>query len=113
MYRALHADPGGRLRFAPLQGETARRHLPSHCVESLESAVLLDEAGVALRSDAVLRAALYLPKRWRRAARILLFVPRPLRDMVYDWVALHRGRLARLLPEPPLPVAAERHRVLP
>ena len=95
MYRAARlaaADRRGPLRFAPLQGETARRLLPPALIAALASAVLRDERGLWLRSEAVLRTLACLPWPWRALAALRV-VPRPLRDAAYDWVAARRRRL--------------------
>ena len=95
MYRValLDAPHGvGALRFAPLQGETARRVLPPALTAQPVTAVLLDACGLALRSEAILRVWARLPWPWR-ALVALRAVPRPLRDAVYNWVATHREHL--------------------
>jgi predicted DCC family thiol-disulfide oxidoreductase YuxK len=97
VHRVARLDRAGRLRFAPLQGETARRLLPAALTQSLATAVLLEArdgvAALALRSAAILRVWELLPPPWRWLA-LLRAVPRPLRDGVYDWVAARRQRLS-------------------
>lgn len=92
MNRVARADGPGRLRFAPLQGETARALLPPALVEERATAVLLDARGLHLRSAAILRVWAGLPWPWRALAALWL-VPRPLRDRVYDAVAARRERV--------------------
>jgi predicted DCC family thiol-disulfide oxidoreductase YuxK len=92
VYRVARADRAGRLRFAALQGETARRTLPPALIEAVASAAWLDARGLALRSEALLRACAALPWPWRALAA-LRAVPRPLRDAVYGWVAARRHQL--------------------
>jgi predicted DCC family thiol-disulfide oxidoreductase YuxK len=93
VYRVARADRAGRLRFAALQGETARRTLPPALIEAVASAAWLDARGLALRSEALLRACALLPPPWRWLG-LLRAVPRPLRDCVYEWVAARRRRLS-------------------
>lgn len=93
MHRVARADRAGRLRFAPLQGETARRVLPAVLREPMETAVLAEGAALHLRSDSVLRSWAVLPWPWRALAALRL-VPRPLRDAAYRWVARHRERIS-------------------
>jgi predicted DCC family thiol-disulfide oxidoreductase YuxK len=109
--RVARADRRGRLRFAPLQGETARALLPSPLVERPATVVLLDERGLSVRSTAVLRILGELGWPWRAAASLWL-VPRPWRDAAYDLVARHRGRLGAGRPAAP-PDAEQRARFLP
>lgn len=87
-------DRAGVLRFAPLDGETARRLLHPVAPPPLpDSFFFLDREGRAHAfSDAVLLAAMELP-RWRWAARAARWVPRGIRDAVYRAVAARRGRL--------------------
>ena len=67
-------DPGARLRFAPLQGETAAalRARRPEIPERDETAVLVEVDGgverVSLRTTAVLRALSALDTPWRHLA---------------------------------------------
>lgn len=106
-------DPARTLRFAPLQGELAAQTLPALPADIHEwSVALWDEEGVHHDSDASLRSVARLGGLWR-AARVLLLVPRPIRNTVYRFVARNRirwfGRVERcaLLP------AEDRARLLP
>jgi predicted DCC family thiol-disulfide oxidoreductase YuxK len=86
-------DPAAYFRFAALQSEPAQ-HILSNCrlpPGSLENIVLVEEGECYTRSTAALRilrrltgpvALLY----------ILVLVPRPIRDIAYDWFARHRYR---------------------
>ncbi|HUJ73546.1 MAG TPA: DCC1-like thiol-disulfide oxidoreductase family protein [bacterium] len=87
----LRHDRRGRLTFAPLQGSTARRLLGEEYAARARSLVLLDGRGRHERSRAVLRTLAGMGGAWR-LAWLLLAVPRPLRDAVYDAVAARRGR---------------------
>jgi predicted DCC family thiol-disulfide oxidoreductase YuxK len=86
-------DPEGRFRFASLQSEAGQALLRRHGMDPAElSSVVLVEGGRAhTRSDAALRIAGGLPGAWK-AAGALRAVPRPLRDLVYGWVARNRYR---------------------
>jgi predicted DCC family thiol-disulfide oxidoreductase YuxK len=91
----LHHERPHALRFAPLDGETARRFVEHHAeLEHADTVVWVPHgddpaAAVLVRSDAALALAAYLGGPWRvlRAARI---VPRAWRDSLYDFVARHR-----------------------
>jgi predicted DCC family thiol-disulfide oxidoreductase YuxK len=86
----LRRDRRGRFVFAPLQGETARARLPADLrPEPLGTVVLEEEGRFRTRSDAALAVLTGLGGAWRAAA-ILRLIPRPLRDLVYDWIARHR-----------------------
>lgn len=121
----LARDRVGTLRFAPLQGETARPILARHpelagvdsvvWVEGREQALETLKAleRVRVRSDAALAVGRYLGGFWGVAARIAAPVPRALRDRVYDLIARHRHKLTRNGPECLVPTAEERGRFLP
>lgn len=88
----IRRDHKLRLRFAPLQGQTAAKALPKQEENPLNwSLILRDASGIHYRSDAVLRAAAHLGGIWR-LARWLLICPRPLRDSAYRFIARKRYR---------------------
>ena len=111
--RFIHRhDRANAYRFAARQTPTGARLLGDIGVGlAPNSMVLIDDEGVWLRSDAVLRIAGRLRAPWS-AARALLAVPRPLRDAVYRLVARVRHRLTPLLPACELPDAALRAKIL-
>ena len=87
----LSRDPGGALRFASLQSvygqsQLARFDLPQ---DDFDTFVLVERDQFYTRSTAALRALAYLTFPWS-LARVLIFVPRFIRDAVYDWVARNR-----------------------
>jgi predicted DCC family thiol-disulfide oxidoreductase YuxK len=88
-------DPAGYFRFAPSQWPQAQAALQAHGLtrEAARSLVLIEGGQVYLRSAASLRIAARLTAPWRYA-RVLLWVPRPLRDGVYRVIAAIRHRLA-------------------
>lgn len=113
----LRHDPEGRLRFAPLQGETAARlraREPS-IPEGLGTLVYVvaSDAGerIYLRSEAVFRAcaAISGAPRW---VGILARLPRALTDLGYRLVARLRYRLFGRLDACRIPGPGERERML-
>jgi predicted DCC family thiol-disulfide oxidoreductase YuxK len=86
-------DAGKVFRFAPLQGETAKRMLATQRVQGLipDSIILLEEGKIYARSDAALQIASRLKMPWRWLV-VLKWVPRPLRDWIYNQIAQHRYR---------------------
>jgi predicted DCC family thiol-disulfide oxidoreductase YuxK len=87
----LRRDQHRRLRFAPLQGVTAAACLPTRFAGAPDTVLLQIGTTVYDRSTAALTALGQLGIPWRFAAR-LRWIPRPLRDWVYDWVARGRHR---------------------
>jgi predicted DCC family thiol-disulfide oxidoreductase YuxK len=61
--------------------------------EAARSLILIEGGQIYLRSDAVLRIAARMNAPWR-FARAFLAVPRPIRDLVYRFVAAIRHRIA-------------------
>src|SRR5262245_42791589 len=111
--RALRADRAGTLRFASLQGETARRLLTAPPADpETWSMLYLDEHGLQVQSDALLAVLRRLGGWWRLLALGAL-VPRALRDRFYRVIARNRygwfGRHAVCR----VPTEAERARFLP
>ena len=111
--RFIHRhDRAGTFRFAARQSPAGARLLGDTGVGlAPNSMVLIDDQGIWLRSDAVLRIASRLGAPWS-AAGVLVAVPRPLRDGVYRIVARVRHRLTRFLPACELPDAALRAKML-
>lgn len=131
----LRADSQHRFRYAPLQGETARRLLgmddeaegcqpggggdeagdhqaSDRPPDTLRSFIFLDKDRLYEQSNAVLLAMKRLGGAWRVIAVLYVF-PRPLRDFVYRVVARNRYRWFGRREECRLPTPDERDRFLP
>ena len=89
-----HTD-AARLQFSALQSSHARRvfHERGLAAPDLRAAWLLKDGTLHAASSAVLEA-LDLARGWPRLLRVLLVVPRPMRDAGYAVVARWRRRLA-------------------
>ena len=113
----LRRDPAGRLRFAPLQGETAARLRARHpeIPAALDAIALVETVDgrerVSLRSEAVLRACARIADApgW---VRWLALVPRPLADLGYRLFARVRYRVFGRLDACRIPLPGERARIL-
>ena len=86
------------LHYAPLQGETGSAVLARHpeADASLSTVVYVrhlgtDDETIYERSDAAFQILRDLGGWWRLLSWGRL-VPRPIRDLVYDWIAKHRYR---------------------
>jgi predicted DCC family thiol-disulfide oxidoreductase YuxK len=106
----MRHDRSRRLRFAPLQGETAARRVPA----ALEvSSVALWAGGRLFReSGAALRALALMGGPWRLVLALLV-IPPFLRDGAYEWIARNRYRWFGERKACRMPTAAERDRFLP
>ena len=115
----LTRDRRARIRFAPLQGELARRELPprGHDPAELDSLfVIADWQSLAprllVRSRAVLHAVGELGPGWRTLAAIARIVPRGISDAVYAAIARRRYRIFGRFDACPLPRPEWRDRFL-
>ncbi|MBM3464659.1 MAG: DUF393 domain-containing protein [Armatimonadetes bacterium] len=110
----LSIDTEQHLRYAPLQGETARRMRELHpeIPESIDTVVLADRGRVYLRSRAFIETARYLPYPWR-LGRLLRWIPSVLLDALYRVIAAIRYRVWGKLEACRLPRSEERDLFLP
>ncbi len=85
----LPRDRRERLKFATLQGTTAKALLPPSYVTDLDTSVLWRQGRLLTRSDAVLGCFQELGGVWAVVAW-LRFLPRAIREPVYGMVARNR-----------------------
>jgi predicted DCC family thiol-disulfide oxidoreductase YuxK len=116
-------DGHGRFRIAALQGETAQAMGAMAAMppapataqgesDPLRSFLLWDGGSWYRRSDAALRVIAGLGGPWR-LAWALLWIPRILRDTVYDFIARNRYRWFGKREACRFPAPSERDRFLP
>jgi predicted DCC family thiol-disulfide oxidoreductase YuxK len=111
----LDRDPDGRLRFAPLQGETASALRERHpeIPADLETLVYVeadaDGERIYLRSEAIFRVVAHIRGPWRHLAR-LRWLPRWLTDAVYGAFVRNRYRIFGKFDECVIPDEGERAR---
>ncbi|CAM3736345.1 thiol-disulfide oxidoreductase DCC family protein [Alkalicoccus chagannorensis] len=97
-------DPDMHFRFASLQGRRGKEYIKQFAIdEDADSVVLIRPDGTVLyKSDAALTIASKLKSPFRAAA-VLTFLPRSIRDRCYDLIAGSRfkwfGRKEFKLPE--------------
>ncbi|MCO5052562.1 MAG: DCC1-like thiol-disulfide oxidoreductase family protein [Verrucomicrobiae bacterium] len=111
----LQRDKAQTLRFAPLQGETAkaRTDLPTE----LRTVVFILRPGtpdeqIFTRSEAALRLLEHLGGIWR-VVSWLRIIPRGVRDGIYDFIARRRYRWFGKDESCPLPPTEWQARFLP
>jgi predicted DCC family thiol-disulfide oxidoreductase YuxK len=87
----IRRDPEARFVFASLQSSFASDQLRRHGLDSqaLHSVIVIDNGKMYQRSEAVLRAAGYLPALWPML-KVFWIVPRFIRDGVYNMLAASR-----------------------
>ncbi|MDO3681438.1 thiol-disulfide oxidoreductase DCC family protein [Paenibacillus ehimensis] len=86
-------DRSAIFRFVAIQSETGSRLLRRHGLDpaELNTFVLLEQGRVYTRSTAGLRVLRRLDGAWP-LLYALIVVPRPVRDLVYKWIAANRYR---------------------
>lgn len=108
----LKRDTHRRLLFAPLQGETARERLSAADIENLNSMVFCTPTGCYRKTAAVVRIGWTLGGVWSVLATLLWLIPRPLRDVGYNFIARNRYRIFGKKETCRLPTPDERARFL-
>jgi predicted DCC family thiol-disulfide oxidoreductase YuxK len=110
----LRIDRRHAFHYAPLQGETAARLKAMHPAipADLDSVVYVEEGRVYLRSRAFVMAARHLPYPWK-LAYWMRWIPAPVADLLYNFVARIRYRVFGKYDACRLPSADDRKRLLP
>ncbi|HED09742.1 MAG TPA: DUF393 domain-containing protein [Caldithrix abyssi] len=85
----LSRDKRKLLKFAPLHGSTAKKRIPSRLRTGVDSIIFFHNGTFHVRSDAAIEAMALLG-RTGKLLRILKIIPRPIRDVFYDFIARHR-----------------------
>lgn len=83
-------------KFIPLQSSKAKSDLEIYNIDlsDLSTIYTLTENKLYSKSSAVLRLAMHLKFPVNLCA-IALFVPKRIRDFVYNWIAKHRLKLSK------------------
>ncbi len=105
-------DTHRTLKFAPLQGETARQRLPEVFCRDVNTLVFQRGGTTYVRSAAVVRILLTIGGIWSVAGMLLWLIPRPLRDLGYRVVARLRYRIFGKRDACRLPTAEDRGAML-
>jgi len=87
----LTLDKHHLLRFAPLQGSTAKEMLPPEIRKDVDSVVYYKEGQTWLRSAAFMEICRDLGG-WLHIFRLGVLFPRALRDRIYNLIARNRYR---------------------
>lgn len=88
----LKKDPDGHFNFASLQGKVGKRLLNDYGIdENSDSFILIQDDGWYNKSNAALHVCKDM-KGFLKLLYVFRFIPRPIRDAVYDVVAKNRYR---------------------
>ena len=109
----IRRDPEGQFKFAPLQSAVAQDLLAEHGLadHDLDSIVLIEDGETYVKSDAAIRIGVLLGGLYRLLGPTK-YLPRFLRDAVYDFVAAHRYRVFGKRERCMLPTEEHRRRFL-
>jgi len=107
-------DPNKTILFASLQSKAGRELLAEHNIKQnyIDSLVFIEEERFSVSSTAALRTLSYLSS-WESQLKLLLVLPRPLRDLVYRFVAKYRYKWFGRREQCMIPTAELRERFLP
>lgn len=88
---AIKRDSKKKLRFTPLQGETAKRLLPQHNINptSLSSVIFIDNRKAWTQSSAAIRICKHLDGGWKLFYGLII-IPKFIRDFFYNIIARNR-----------------------
>lgn len=108
----LKNDRTGEIKFASLQGETARQKIPDKkYLEDMNTVIYLQDGKLYECSDAVLRF-LKDTRSWASWLVVFLVVPKRIRDFIYGLFAKHRYSLFSKRDTCRVPTPAEKERLL-
>ena len=107
-------NPAKTIRFASLQSNAGRALLAEHKIaqDYLDSLVLIEEERFSVSSSAALRTLSYL-STWESRLKLLLIVPRPIRDLIYRFIARYRYKWFGRREQCMIPTAELNERFLP
>lgn len=82
----MKEDRNDTLRFAPLQGETAKKYLPEQKIKHLNSVVFFRDGKIFTHSNAIIETARSMGG-FMKLLVILKIVPADIRDLFYNIIA--------------------------
>ncbi len=90
----INRDPQGQFVFTPMQGTLAHELIAQHGIPNLgeDTLLLIKDNQCFVYSDAVLEIAKDLTGWWY-LINLFKFIPKPIRDYVYQLIAHNRYRL--------------------
>ena len=109
----LLRDRQASIKFAPLQGDTAKQLLSPADLENLDTMVFWVAGRTFRKSAAAVRILWRLSLGWQILGTLLWLIPLPLRNLGYFLVACNRYRIFGKKDSCRMPTAEERLRFLP
>lgn len=87
----IQRDHNKIIRYASLQGETAKKTLAEKYFTDLNTVVLYQDGQIYTKSEAIIRALIHLGPKYALAS-IFLIIPGFIRDFFYTLIAKNRYR---------------------
>lgn len=109
----LKRDKKKQFLVGSLQGKTGQEYLRKYHLSSNQyhSFILIEGNVLYTRSTAVLRSLKHLGRGWQ-LLYVFIYIPQPIRDSVYKFIAANRYRLFGKKESCRVPTADERERFL-
>jgi len=107
----IKADKQSSLKFAPLQGNTAKELLPVEYTYELKTIVFYQKHKISTESDAVLEILKSIGGIWI-IFYMFRWVPKLIRDRIYQWISRYRTKWFGRLDSCRMPTKEERNRFL-
>jgi predicted DCC family thiol-disulfide oxidoreductase YuxK len=108
----IKRDPKGLYKFASLQSTTGERlKKENEITADLDSFIYLEGKNVFDKSTAVLKVCKGLKGLWK-LCYIFIVIPKPLRDVVYKWIARNRYKWFGKRDSCMIPTPEQRNRFL-
>ncbi|HAW52083.1 MAG TPA: thiol-disulfide oxidoreductase [Flavobacteriales bacterium] len=108
----IRIDRKDKLVFAPLQGETAKKHLSESQIKDPDTIVFSQNGRLLIKSTAVIRILIEVGGMWSLFSIFRIF-PKFVRDGLYDFVARSRFRWFGKRETCRKPTENERNKLLP
>ena len=108
----LRLDSKARLKFAPLQGQTATTIVQENVRENLNTFVFASNGKLHYRTGALARILMTIGGFWKLVGAALWVIPSPARNLGYKIVAKYRYKMFGKHEACRLPTVEERKRFL-
>ena len=109
----LKADRKGMLKFASLQGDTAKKLLSPDYLDKVDTIIFKNQKGeISIKSRAIIQILITIGGIWKVLA-VFSFLPSSFLNRIYDFVAQKRYKWFGKRDQCRIPNPDERERILP
>lgn len=107
----MKRDHNAHFQFASIQSDLGQQLLKEHGLTEVDSIVVINNENAFTKSNAAIEIAKYFKGLWKILV-VVKVVPKPFRDMVYDWIARNRYKWFGQKDACRIPTPEERERFL-